>query len=88
MHFGAAVVEGLQAGAASASAGVSAVVAAGLASVLAISGVGFSPAVRYFCHVGLQDGTAGELRVTLMLIVAIMKSATMLNRRNETECWL
>ncbi len=95
MYFGAAVVEGLQAGAASASAGVSAVVAAGRASVLAISGVGFSPAVRYFCHVRLQDGTAGRAKVTVMLIVAIVTSTSMceamiwrrpmLYRRNETK---
>ena len=61
VHYGATVIEGLQAGAASASAGASAVVAAGRGSVLAISGVGFNPAARYFCHVWLQDGTAGKL---------------------------
>jgi hypothetical protein len=64
------------------------VVAAGLASVLAISGVGFSPAVRYFCHVRLQDGVAGELRVTLMLIVAIMTSAWMCDAMSWRESCL
>ncbi len=66
------MVEGSHAGTAAAGAGVGLVVAAGERSVFAISGVGFSPAVRYFCHVRQQNGAAGGLAVVVLVIVTIL----------------